>query len=71
MRALRARGVPVEYMVAPDEGHSLSRPYNRDVFTARAVRFLEQHLGLLGPDAVCRAAAGRRRTGAAAPEKPR
>ncbi|HTO97252.1 MAG TPA: prolyl oligopeptidase family serine peptidase, partial [Myxococcales bacterium] len=43
--ALRSRGRPVEYMVAPDEGHSLDRRENQLEFYARSARFLEEHLG--------------------------
>src|SRR5438132_4737028 len=39
--SLRGRGVPVEYMVAPDEGHSLDRRTNRIEFLTRVVRFLD------------------------------
>ena len=42
--SLRARGVPVEYMVAPNEGHSLERRDNRIEFLTRTVRFLGDHL---------------------------
>jgi dipeptidyl aminopeptidase/acylaminoacyl peptidase len=41
--ALRTRGVPVEYMVAENEGHSLTRRENVAEFMARAARFLERH----------------------------
>jgi dipeptidyl aminopeptidase/acylaminoacyl peptidase len=44
VKALRARGVLVEYMVAPNEGHSLSRRENQIVFYSRAARFLEKAL---------------------------
>jgi dipeptidyl aminopeptidase/acylaminoacyl peptidase len=43
VRALRERRVPVEYMVAENEGHSLSRKENLIEFLARAARFLEKH----------------------------
>ncbi|MCC6746887.1 MAG: S9 family peptidase [Deltaproteobacteria bacterium] len=46
VRALRTRAVPVEYMVAADEGHSLDQRANKLEFVARSLRFLEQHLGL-------------------------
>jgi dipeptidyl aminopeptidase/acylaminoacyl peptidase len=42
--ALRARGVPVEYMVAENEGHSLSRRENTVALFSRAARFLETQL---------------------------
>jgi dipeptidyl aminopeptidase/acylaminoacyl peptidase len=44
VKALRARKVPVEYMVAANEGHSLARRENQIAFCARAARFLETHL---------------------------
>jgi dipeptidyl aminopeptidase/acylaminoacyl peptidase len=40
VRGLRRRGIPVEYMVAPDEGHSMSRRENQLEFFARVARFL-------------------------------
>ncbi|MBF5043809.1 S9 family peptidase [Aggregicoccus sp. 17bor-14] len=42
--ALRQRGVPVEYMVAPNEGHSLARRENQIEAQARIARFLEQYV---------------------------
>ncbi|HEY0484291.1 MAG TPA: prolyl oligopeptidase family serine peptidase [Kofleriaceae bacterium] len=44
VKALRSRKVPVEYMVAGNEGHSLSHRENLVEFCARAARFLETHL---------------------------
>ena len=44
VKALRDRGVPVEYMVAGNEGHSLSRRENRIALASRAARFLETEL---------------------------
>jgi len=44
VRALRERHVPVEYMLADNEGHSLSRKENMIQFIARSARFLEQHV---------------------------
>jgi len=49
VRALRERKVPVEYMVAENEGHSLSRKENIVRFLARSGRFLEQHAGSTAP----------------------
>ncbi|HXY41795.1 MAG TPA: prolyl oligopeptidase family serine peptidase, partial [Vicinamibacteria bacterium] len=43
VKALRSRRVPVEYMVAPNEGHSLSRRENLTQFLTRAARFLERY----------------------------
>jgi len=43
--ALRERKVPVEYMVADNEGHSLARRETLVQFLARAGRFLERHAG--------------------------
>lgn len=42
--ALRERGVPSEYMVAENEGHSLARRENIIAFLARSARFLEQNM---------------------------
>jgi dipeptidyl aminopeptidase/acylaminoacyl peptidase len=44
--AVRKKGVPIEYMVKDDEGHSLSKKANQVEFFARSARFLEKHLGL-------------------------
>jgi dipeptidyl aminopeptidase/acylaminoacyl peptidase len=43
--ALRGRGVDVEYLVFPDEGHGLQRPENRLTFYTAAEAFLAKHLG--------------------------
>jgi dipeptidyl aminopeptidase/acylaminoacyl peptidase len=43
--ALRKRGVPVEYIVFPDEGHGFARPENQLKFSAAAEAFLAKHLG--------------------------
>jgi dipeptidyl aminopeptidase/acylaminoacyl peptidase len=44
VRALRDRKIPVEYMVADDEGHSLSRRENQIAFYSRAAAFLEAQM---------------------------
>jgi dipeptidyl aminopeptidase/acylaminoacyl peptidase len=51
--ALRARSAPVEYMVAPDEGHALTKRENDIAFQARSLRFIAQHLGLPGLSTHC------------------
>ena len=43
--ALRERDFPVEYIVAPDEGHGFARPVNNMAMLARAEEFLAKHLG--------------------------
>jgi dipeptidyl aminopeptidase/acylaminoacyl peptidase len=43
--ALRDRGFPVEYILAPDEGHGFARPINNLVLYTSAERFLAKHLG--------------------------
>jgi dipeptidyl aminopeptidase/acylaminoacyl peptidase len=43
--ALRERGFPVEYIVAPDEGHGFARPVNNLATYAAAEKFLSKHLG--------------------------
>jgi dipeptidyl aminopeptidase/acylaminoacyl peptidase len=40
VRALRERGIPVEYMLAGDEGHSFARKDNEVELLARMLRFL-------------------------------
>ncbi|WP_395852968.1 S9 family peptidase [Cystobacter fuscus] len=45
VRALRQRGVPVEYMLAENEGHSLEHRQNQIEFNARVAHFLEAHAG--------------------------
>ncbi len=42
--ALRRRGVPVEYQIASNEGHSLDHRENRAEFMTRVARFLEDSL---------------------------
>lgn len=43
--ALRDRGFPVEYIVAPDEGHGFARPVNNMAMYAAIEKFLAKHLG--------------------------
>jgi dipeptidyl aminopeptidase/acylaminoacyl peptidase len=43
--ALRDRGFPVKYLVAPDEGHGFARPVNNMAMFAAAEAFLGTHLG--------------------------
>jgi dipeptidyl aminopeptidase/acylaminoacyl peptidase len=43
--ALREHGLPVEYIVAPDEGHGFARPVNNMAMIAASERFLAKHLG--------------------------
>jgi dipeptidyl aminopeptidase/acylaminoacyl peptidase len=43
--ALRDRGFPVEYLVAPDEGHGFARPVNNMAMFAMAEKFLSKHMG--------------------------
>lgn len=45
VKALRARGVDVEYMVKDDEGHGFLNPENRIDLYRTAARFLARHLG--------------------------
>jgi dipeptidyl aminopeptidase/acylaminoacyl peptidase len=42
--ALRDRGFPVEYLVAPDEGHGFARPVNNMAMFATTEKFLAKHL---------------------------
>ncbi len=43
--ALRDRNYPVEYIVAPDEGHGFARPVNNMAMLAKAEKFLAKYLG--------------------------
>ncbi|MGB7622170.1 MAG: alpha/beta fold hydrolase [Terriglobia bacterium] len=43
--ALREHGFPVEYLVAPDEGHGFARPVNNMAMIASSEKFLSKHLG--------------------------
>jgi dienelactone hydrolase len=43
--ALRDRGFPVEYLLAPDEGHGFARPVNSLAMYMASEKFLAQHLG--------------------------
>jgi len=43
--ALRDRGFPVEYILAPDEGHGFARPVNSMALWAASERFFAKHLG--------------------------
>ena len=43
--ALQKRNYPVEYLVAPDEGHGFARPVNNMAMVATSEKFLAKHLG--------------------------
>jgi dipeptidyl aminopeptidase/acylaminoacyl peptidase len=43
--AMKANGIPVTYVLYPDEGHGFARPENSISFNAIAEAFLERHLG--------------------------
>mmetsp|Transcript_63179 Transcript_63179/g.147163 ORF Transcript_63179/g.147163 Transcript_63179/m.147163 type:complete len:380 (+) Transcript_63179:110-1249(+) len=45
VKAMVDKGIPVEYVLYPDEGHGFARPPNRIDFNGRAELFLEKHLG--------------------------
>ena len=42
---MRAAGIPVTYLVYPDEGHGFARPENNLDFWGRVEEFLAKHLG--------------------------
>ncbi len=42
--ALRDRGFPIEYLVAPDEGHGFARPVNNMAMFVAIEKFLSKHL---------------------------
>lgn len=41
---MRELGLPVEYIVAPDEGHGFARPVNNMAFLAASEKFFAKHL---------------------------
>jgi dipeptidyl aminopeptidase/acylaminoacyl peptidase len=43
--AMERKGIPVTYVVFPDEGHGFARPENNMAFNAIVEGFLAQHLG--------------------------
>ena len=44
VRVLRERKIPVEYMVAANEGHTVAHRENQVEFLARMLRFLHDEL---------------------------
>jgi dipeptidyl aminopeptidase/acylaminoacyl peptidase len=48
VESLRSRGVPVEYLLFPDEGHSLTRTANVIAASAAIVRWFRRHLAPSG-----------------------
>ena len=44
MTALRAKNVPVEYFVAPDEASGVQKRENQALLLARSTLFLRKHL---------------------------
>jgi dipeptidyl aminopeptidase/acylaminoacyl peptidase len=45
VQAMQAGGIPVTYLLYPDEGHGFVRPENKLAFYAVAESFLAEHLG--------------------------
>jgi dipeptidyl aminopeptidase/acylaminoacyl peptidase len=45
VKAMQAKGLPVSYVLFPDEGHGFARPENNLTFYAAAEAFLSAHLG--------------------------
>ena len=45
VEAMRAKGIPVTYVLFPDEGHGFARPENSKSFNAVAEAFLAECLG--------------------------
>jgi dipeptidyl aminopeptidase/acylaminoacyl peptidase len=45
VHAMQEKGIPVTYVLYPDEGHGFARPENSISFTAVAEAFLAEHLG--------------------------
>ena len=42
---MKQKGLPVSYVLFPDEGHGFARPENNQAFMAVAEAFLSAHLG--------------------------
>ena len=42
--SMKEKGIPVEYVLYPDEGHGFARPENRIDFNMRTDQFLAKHL---------------------------
>ncbi|MGC0142358.1 alpha/beta fold hydrolase [Pseudactinotalea sp. Z1732] len=45
VESMSAKGIPVTYVLFPDEGHGFARPENDKAFNAIAEGFLAEHLG--------------------------
>lgn len=45
VNAMKAKNIPVTYVLFPDEGHGFNRPQNNMAFNAVAEAFLAEHLG--------------------------
>ncbi|MFW5743463.1 MAG: alpha/beta hydrolase family protein, partial [Spirochaetota bacterium] len=45
VQAMQQKGIPVTYVLYPDEGHGFARPENRLSFFAISEAFLSRHLG--------------------------
>ena len=45
VKAMQEKGIPVTYLLYPDEGHGFARPENSVSFNAVAETFLARHLG--------------------------
>ncbi len=45
VEAMKAKGLPYEFVLFPDEGHNFTKPENRLQFYAIAEKFLAKHLG--------------------------
>jgi dipeptidyl aminopeptidase/acylaminoacyl peptidase len=45
VRAMQSKGLPVTYVLFPDEGHGFARPENNIAFFAVAEAFLAKHVG--------------------------
>ena len=43
--AMKAKGIPYQYMLFPDEGHGFAKPENRLKFFAAAEKFLAEYMG--------------------------
>ena len=52
--SLKKRGIPVEYVLFPDEGHGFRKTLNKVRSTVSIVEWFEKHLNGQSPEAAAR-----------------
>jgi len=51
--AVPDNGKPIEYLIAPDEGHGFARPINNLVMVTAMEKFFAQYLGGRSQEDIC------------------